>query len=774
MTRAASRPPIVCRRTPPLFRLTALGLALAHAHPAAAQGVAQERELAPVIVSGSRSPLDPNLPTTTYSQTAEELRDYNFVRPEDALKYAPNVTIRSRYIGDRNALIGGRSHSNLQAQRGLVYVDGYLISNFLGRFNAPRWNIVAPEEIERVDLLYGPYSAIYPGNSIGTTVAITTRDPKGFEATGRALAYTQQFDEYGVDGGFGGNQLGAFLANRVGDFRFALTANRLDGESHPMQYQTFNLSQGSAAPGGTPVTGAFEDLDPNGRPRVVTGANSAALEDSLQQMFKFRTAYDLRPWLGADAFYARWRNDYDRRNQTFLRDAAGDPVYAGQVRINGLRYTIPATALAPQRGDEEHDQFGARLRTRFKTGWNASVQVSRYRIVEDLLRTADSPDPVAFTGGPGSLADGEDTGWETLELQATHTPAARTGHSLSFGVHANRYELHNRTLRGSNWLVDATATTLDQFYNGRTRNEAVYAQDAWRFSPDWVATAGLRWDRWRAYGGDQFIRGTNANQTLFYPERRESDASPKFSLAYYGLADWLVRLSLAKGVRYPTVAELFQGARTGNNITVNDPDLAPEVSYAKDLTAERELGDGVLRVSLFEDDVRDTILQQTNLLVTPNVTNVQNIPRVRTRGVELVYNGEDVGVDGLDIDANLAYARSRTLENPAFPASEGKEWVRIPRLRANLVATYGFHPDWSGTLAARHSGRQFNNLDNSDVNPDTFGGSSRYTVLDAKLAWQASKVWNASLGVDNLTDERYYVFHPYPGRTFFAELRGQF
>ena len=38
--------------------------------------------------------------------------------------------------------------------------------------------MIAPEEIERVDVLYGPFSAIYPGNSIGAVVNITTKLPR--------------------------------------------------------------------------------------------------------------------------------------------------------------------------------------------------------------------------------------------------------------------------------------------------------------------------------------------------------------------------------------------------------------------------------------------------------------------------------------------------------------------------------------------------------------------------------------------------------------------
>jgi iron complex outermembrane recepter protein len=44
-------------------------------------------------------------------------------------------------------------------------------------------------------------------------------------------------------------------------------------------------------------------------------------------------------------------------------------------------------------------------------------------------------------------------------------------------------------------------------------------------------------------------------------------------------------------------------------------------------------------------------------------------------------------------------------------------------------------------------------------------------VADAKLRWKFSPGWSASLGVDNLTNEQYWVYHPYAGRTWFGELR---
>src|ERR1700754_4843356 len=121
-----------------------------------AQGVATDKLIDAITVTGLRERAGVEVPNPTASKTADELRTQNLFNPEDALNYLPNLTIRKRYIGDRNALIGGRSFSTLQAPRGLVLMDGYLLSNFLGRFDAPRWNMISPAEIDRVDVLYGP------------------------------------------------------------------------------------------------------------------------------------------------------------------------------------------------------------------------------------------------------------------------------------------------------------------------------------------------------------------------------------------------------------------------------------------------------------------------------------------------------------------------------------------------------------------------------------------------------------------------------------------
>ncbi|HET7863111.1 MAG TPA: TonB-dependent receptor, partial [Burkholderiaceae bacterium] len=72
-----------------------------------AQGVATDADLAPVTITGARSGLPPSLAGSTAGKSADDLREQNLFNPEDALQYLPNTTVRKRYIGDRNALVGG-------------------------------------------------------------------------------------------------------------------------------------------------------------------------------------------------------------------------------------------------------------------------------------------------------------------------------------------------------------------------------------------------------------------------------------------------------------------------------------------------------------------------------------------------------------------------------------------------------------------------------------------------------------------------------------------
>lgn len=727
--------------------------------------------LAPVVVTAaaSRPPLDPNLPASVTTVTADQFQYWNVVTPEDVLKYAPNMAVRKRFIGDVNSTIAVRGTSNAQTARGLVYADGLLISNFLGNtFTfAPRWSMVFADDIDRTDVFYGPYSALYPGNSIGATVAITTRMPTQFQADAKVQGYTQHFDLFGVNRSFNGTNSSATIGDKIGRFSYLIGVDHLENTSQPLQFATLPQSTSAAKPADRPVTGAYFYNDQNNARTAVLGVSAEGIERTFQDQLRMRLAYDLTPTLQAGFTLGYWHQKYNSDTQTFLRDANGNPVYSGLVNIGGFEYNVPAAAFAPSEGSSENVLYGLSLRTRNETGWNGEAVASYFDVTQSIARTANSGEP---GDGPGTIAYGDGAGWKSLDLRATWTPpspdAGLAAHWVSFGYHYDNYFLDNETYNTAAWRDGGNGAFANAF-GGRTQTQAAYVQDSWRFLPRWRLTYGARYENWKAYDGTRSLGATS----LDYGDASESHWSPKASLSFDVTSSLLLRASIGRAYRFPTVGELFQGQVSGISIVNNNPNLQPENDLSKELTAEWQHGNGLYRFTLFQDDVKNTIFSQTNTTVIPNVTNFQNIGKVRSRGVETSYEGQDVLLRGLDLAASVAYTQSKIIANSGNPASVGKYFYRIPLWRANVVATYRATEKAAVTLAARYSGRQYNTLTNTDVNPNTYGGTSTYAVVDTKFTYRPTKKTEIGIGVDNLFDHRYYVFHPYAGRTFYLEGR---
>ncbi|CAB3641934.1 Ferric enterobactin receptor [Paraburkholderia phenoliruptrix] len=770
-------PLFALRRLPAFVPVAATAFAAAPVHAGTTNTTSADTTLPAVSVSASSAlnqgvtprAVDPNLPASVETLTRDRFSNWNVVNTEDVLKYMPNLAVRKRFIGDLNSIIAVRGTSNTQSARGLVYADGLLLSNLLGNSFSfpPRWSMVFPDEVQQVDVIYGPYSALYPGNSLGATVLITTRMPKKLEAEADVKAFTQHFSLYGVNQNFNGSEASASIGNRIGKFSFLLGVNHLENTSQPLQFATLARSATPAKAGDTPVTGAYFYNNQTNTPTAILGINGEGIEHTVQDQFKLKMQYDFTPTLQGGFTLGYWHQTYNSETSSFLRDANGNPVYSGKVSIDGYEYTIPAAAFAPSLGHSENWLYGVTLKTRNAAGWNGEATASYYDIGNSVARLANSGAP---GNGAGTVTFGDGTGWKTLDLRSTYTPASTQAglfnHTLAFGYHYDNYFLDNESYSTNNWR-DGAARSFANAFAGKTQTQALYAQDAWRFLPRWKLVYGVRYEDWRAYDGSQALPRT----TAALADASQQHFSPKASLSFDVSDDLTLRASVGRAYRFPTVSELFQGQINGSSIINNNPNLKPEDDLSKELTAEWAHWNGIFRFSLFQDDVKNTIFSQTDTTVIPNVTNFQNIGKVRSRGVETSYAGEDVFVRGLDLLASVAYTQSKIVANAQNPASVGKYFYRIPLWRVNVAATYRFDERAALTLAARYSGRQYNTLTNADTNPDVFGGTSSYTVADAKFTFRPTKLSEVGIGVDNIFDARYFVYHPYPGRTFYVEAK---
>ena len=728
------------------------------------------KTLGTVTVTGAQSSALPtHIPTTIESITGKQVEaTINATSSASALKHFPSIHVRQHYVGDSgHGVISSRASGTSNSARHLLYADGILLSNLLGNdgHRSPRWEMVTPEEIERVDVLYGPFSATYSGNSMGAVVDYVTRMPKQFEAHAKVSGFTQNYKQYGTDGSYSGHQTSASLGNRHGGLSWRVNFNHLDNESHPTWFANKLLSAGTVSVAGVPVTGAIANKDAKNQDRLILGATSQ--NDTLQDHAKVKLAYDFSPTVRASYTLGWWRNKVTGSSDTYLRDAAGNPVYSGSVNIDGRQYTISATDISLRLAKQEHAIHGLSVKSNTKGIWDWDVTASLYDYGSDQARSPTIALPTANTGGAGRITDQEGSGWTTLALKGIWRPQNFYGsHIVDLGYQLDNFALRTLVSNTSDWINGGAESRFSAF-RGDTRLQSLYAQDTWGFAPAWKTTLGGRIEQWKASGGEI----SNATTTLTFTERNETYFSPKAAIAYQASSAWVVKASLARAVRMPTVAELYQGSIATNVIINNDPDLKPERSWTGELTAEHDLGNGLARATLFHQTSRDALYSQPNLTIDPPVTNVQNVDHIRTTGLELALQANDVGLRGLDLSSSVTYADSNIVKNDNFPASVGKWQPLVPQWRTNLLATYRAGPQWTHTLGARYSGKQYATLDNSDINGATLGGTNSFFLADLRVRYQPTPQWSAALGIENLNNAKYWSGHPSAQRTFIAELK---
>ncbi len=155
------------------------------------------------------------------------------------------------------------------------------------------------------------------------------------------------------------------------------------------------------------------------------------------------------------------------------------------------------------------------------------------------------------------------------------------------------------------------------------------------------------------------------------------------------------------------------------------------------------------------------------------------VGEVRNRGIELAGQKTDVLTRGVDLAASVTFVDSTTLSDPNFVSTtgtmaDGRHAPYVPRWRATLVATYRPTPQWALTVAGRYSGQMYSTLDNTDNTPHVFGAFDSFLILDARAHYDVTEYLSASLGVDNLNNRVYFLYHPFPQRTLVADLHLKF
>ncbi|MFK8049861.1 MAG: TonB-dependent receptor [Halioglobus sp.] len=715
----------------------------------------QAQEMEETTVIADRLARETALVSPTSIISAEELKAINLLTAEDSVTYEPSVVIRRRYVGDPNGVLGIRGSGMFQTARSMVFADGLPLHYLLQTrwSGSPRWSLVGPDEIESAQVIYGPYSAQYSGNSMGGVVDIKTRTPSERKISLHGTLMSQDYDVLGTNDSFGGNKVFASYEDKFEGFTLFTSFNRLKNESQPLTNYSLDAADADEleAQG---ITGFIRGQDERGEPVIYVG--DSGKEVSVTELYKATLGYDFAnvQLRGTIAYEDRSRDEEDKNN--YLRDAQGN-VFWGAGNRN----------FEERHHDRESLLLGFGISGYLPADWYYDVYATDFDIRKDEeIRTGlSSADPV-FGTRAGRFTEYDDTGWNTLDIKfGTENLFGDENQRMSVGYYLDSYELQ---INARNIDAATGARISDRASSGgETSTQALFVQWGWSLNQQWDVSMGLRYEDWKAENG--FNGDTQAS------DRSESGTSPKLSLAYTPNDDWSFRYSVARALRFPITEELYRNESSTTNIVIADTSLDPEEGIHHSFSIDHPIDDGVLRFNLFYETVENSIYNQTGTIRDGNanvsVTTFLAVDEVETKGAEFIYNQQALFGTKLLMRFNTSYTDATISENRPNPEIEGNEMPRIPEWRANLILNYPVSETVDLSTSFRYASDTFGDLDNGDSEGEVYGAIDDYFFVNLKSNWAVNENINLSLGVDNVFDELAYVAHPWPSRTYFLEAR---
>jgi iron complex outermembrane receptor protein len=487
-------------------------------------------------------------------------------RREDALKYLPSLLVRKRYIGDYNhAVLSTRASGTGNSARSAVYADGILLSNYLGNGAtfAPRWGMVTPEEIERVDVLYGPFSAAYGGNSVGAVVDYVTRMPRRFEAHAKARCRTSRSGSTTPTTAIRAGR----AACRSATARALVLVHRPQPQRQRRPAANFvtRLLSAGVATAPDSVTGAVPGQDRSYRDWLILG--TPPQYHTVQDHLKAKLAYDFSPTLRATYVLGLWQNE-PKAGPTATCATAASPSTAAGLDWRA-QYTLGQTGL--QLSNED-----AAPRDAWPLG-QSNTKGSSTGNCRQPLRLRRGPAARRHRRAAGGLGGAQ--GASSTAAAPAGTPSARKASGAWTAMAAPMSSNSATSAKPTSSPASNTHRRLDRRRPGRA-HPGFRRPHRTQASTCRTPGASPRLEG-RARPADGALadasdgRTSNATATVPFPNAARNYASPKAALAWQATPSWVLKASLGRAVRMPTVSELYQGGVTGAGVLINnDPDLA--------------------------------------------------------------------------------------------------------------------------------------------------------------------------------------------------------
>jgi len=681
----------------------AMALCLLGASAAMAQD-SPTPELEEVRVVGQKQPYRGDVPLESLPQqvqliSSDMLNQLGKVEFQGALDMAGGVARQNSFGGlwDSFAIRGFAGDENLPS--------GYLINGFSGGrgYSGNR----DTSNIETIEVLKGPGSALYGRGEPGGTINLVTKKPQ-FDQKGYIKASIGRYDTYRVEGDYT-NRLTDSIAFRI--------------------------------------NGAYKDA---GSFRDTIETTKIDLTPSVLFLFSDKTS------LNYELEYLDQETPFDRGIVAIDLDPEvvdvetfyGEP-QDGPIEIKALGHQL---LFQHDLNSDWSILAGLGYRESSFEGLSSETELSggRQILTNEVIQADNGVGPNEFVNRQRRGRDYDATDLSgRIELTGTFETGSMTHHFLT-GVDAYDYELDVVQLRWRDgWETSTYFVDVNNPAYGQPQNQVLgpntdrleeqeaygaYFQDQIDLSDQWKILLGLRYD--------DFSQEVTNRLSGSVSKSDETATSPRFGLVYEPSDNLSIYVSYAEGFRPNSGAD------------ASGDTFEPEESESYELGVKFSSMEGRLNgtVAIFK-------MEKSNILTADPVNAGESaaLGEAESEGLEIDLTGQLS--DTLSVMFSYAYVDAGTATDlynfdwgVNLPA--GSELINVPENSANFMLTKTF--DLNGADSAL--GFTINYVD--DRLGETIDPEYRlpdYTLLNVFGSYQLNDQIQFTMNIDNITDEEYYV-----------------
>jgi iron complex outermembrane recepter protein len=397
------------------------------------------------------------------------------------------------------------------------------------------------------------------------------------------------------------------------------------------------------------------------------------------------------------------------------------------------RQADPAALQFDTRKSIQHEQAGANLEHRLSGGDRLQATVhAGSRDVEQYLGFAGTA-PLS-SGGVVNLD--REFGGTALRWSGERTWAGRPLR-LQAGAEYERMAERRRGYVND----DGVAGALKRDEDNVVESTGLYAQGEWRFAERWSAHAGVRSTRVEFESTDDYIAGTNPDDSGAVDY---SATSPVAGVLFRLDPQTSLYANYGRGFETPTFVELaYRNAGTGLNF-----DLVPSRSRHVEVGAKVvRPGLGRLNAAVFDIETRDEIVPEPSVQIGRNV--FRNAGRTQRRGLEV--GAESLWAGSFELRGAYTWIDA-TFEDDFDPAIAGNMLPGVPKEQFYAEGNWRYAP-WGLRV-----GLELLHRSKVPVNDENSEFAASFTVANAVIGFeQRGRGWRLTefLRVDNVGDEAY-------------------